>query len=180
MLSSNHLLVPFLALVSCCTLSFLSSGCGGSGNRSADGGRELRVLLVPADGGTEEGTRMDFEPLFRAVGRETGRQFSVRVGQSYTAVVQAMANGQVDIAFSGAVTYLLIGWGGLGVFILLGIFLEMLTTGLVTMPLGFFLGGIWAYVGDHGIGIFLVPVGAVLMLIACLRVLMGLAKLRSK
>ncbi len=61
---------------------------------------------------------MDFEPLFRAVGRETGRQFSVRVGQSYTAVVQAMANGQVDIAFSGAVTYLLIGWGGLGVFIL--------------------------------------------------------------
>ncbi|MCB1094848.1 MAG: phosphate/phosphite/phosphonate ABC transporter substrate-binding protein [Verrucomicrobiae bacterium] len=99
--SNNNLLVPILAL-----LSLLSSGCGGSADRSAGGDRELRVLLVPADGGTEEGTKMDFEPLFQAVGRETGRRFSVRVGQSYTAVVQAMANGQVDIAFFGAVTYL--------------------------------------------------------------------------
>ncbi|MCB1094842.1 MAG: hypothetical protein KDN22_04605 [Verrucomicrobiae bacterium] len=138
--------------------------------------------------------------------------------------------------------HLLIGWGGLVVFILLGIFLEMLhglkldlyldvrqetrrlmwilahahgtlfslvhlgfawsvrfasrwvaspgsgirsaswmlTAGLIAMPLGFFLGGIWTYGGDPGIGILLVPIGAVLMLIACLRVLIELATIRSK
>jgi hypothetical protein len=33
--------------------------------------------------------------------------------------------------------------------------------GLVAMPLGFLLGGAWIYEGDPGLGIFLVPVGAV-------------------
>ena len=56
----------------------------------------------------------------------------------------------------------------------------MLTAGLIAMPLGFFLGGIWTYGGDPGIGILLVPIGAVLMLIACLRVLIELATIRSK
>lgn len=68
--------------------------------------RELRVLLVPADGGTEVGTKQDFEPLFQAVAKETGLQFSLRVGQSYTSVVEGMVGGQVDIAFFGPVTYL--------------------------------------------------------------------------
>lgn len=32
------------------------------------------------------------------------------------------------------------------------------------MPLGFFLGGIWLYSGDPGLGIVLAPVGAVMMM----------------
>lgn len=36
--------------------------------------------------------------------------------------------------------------------------------GLVILPAGFFLGGCWMYGGDPGPGIFLVPLGALLML----------------
>jgi phosphonate transport system substrate-binding protein len=64
------------------------------------------VMLIPADGGTEDGTKKDFLPLFDAVARTRGVHFDVRVGQSYGAVVEAMANGQVDIGFFGAVSYL--------------------------------------------------------------------------
>jgi len=47
--------------------------------------RPLRVILVPADGGTEEGTKADFLPIFNAVSRLTDLHFEVRVGQSYGA-----------------------------------------------------------------------------------------------
>ena len=67
--------------------------------------RPLRVMLIPADGGTEEGTRADFEPVFNAITRMAHLYFEIRVGQSYNAVVQGMMNEQVDVAFFGAVTY---------------------------------------------------------------------------
>jgi len=68
--------------------------------------RPLRVILVPADGGTEEGTRADFLPIFNAVSRMTDLHFEVRVGQSYGAVVEGMANHLADIAFFGPVTFM--------------------------------------------------------------------------
>ena len=36
----------------------------------------------------------------------------------------------------------------------------------IIMPLGFFLGGVFIYGGDPGLGIFLVPVGALMLLAA--------------
>ena len=66
----------------------------------------LRVMLVPTDGGTEDGTRADFAPIFNAVSRTTGLQFEIRVGQSYASVVEGMVNGLVDIAFVGPTLYL--------------------------------------------------------------------------
>ena len=36
----------------------------------------------------------------------------------------------------------------------------------VLMPAGFFLGGVWVYGGDPGIGVLLVPVGGVALLVA--------------
>ncbi|MGD0675805.1 MAG: phosphate/phosphite/phosphonate ABC transporter substrate-binding protein [Polyangiaceae bacterium] len=74
--------------------------------RDGSEARPLMVMLIPADGGTEDGTKKDFLPLFDAVARTRGVHFDVRVGQSYGAVVEAMANGQVDIGFFGAVSYL--------------------------------------------------------------------------
>ncbi len=68
--------------------------------------KPLRVVLVPADGGTEDGTRKDFQPIFNAVTQATGLQFDLKVGQSYGAVVEAMCNGAADIAWFGPVTYL--------------------------------------------------------------------------
>jgi phosphonate transport system substrate-binding protein len=68
--------------------------------------KPLQVMLIPADGGTEDGTKGDFLPLFNAIAKTEGLHFDVRVGQSYGAVVEAMANGQVDVGFFGAVSYL--------------------------------------------------------------------------
>jgi hypothetical protein len=40
----------------------------------------------------------------------------------------------------------------------------------VLMPAGFFLGGVWVYAGDPGLGILLVPVGGILLFVAVLLV----------
>ncbi|MEZ5664574.1 MAG: phosphate/phosphite/phosphonate ABC transporter substrate-binding protein [Burkholderiaceae bacterium] len=73
----------------------------------ADGSREhpLRVLLIPADGGTEAGTKADYEPVFNAIARTTGLHFDLKVGQSYGAVVEGMCQQLADIAFFGPVSY---------------------------------------------------------------------------
>ncbi|MGI9427052.1 MAG: hypothetical protein ACR2NM_00225 [Bythopirellula sp.] len=46
---------------------------------------------------------------------------------------------------------------------LLSLISKCLTGALALMPLGFFSGGLWMYGGDPGVGIFLVPIGALLM-----------------
>lgn len=66
----------------------------------------LKVLLIPADGGTESGTLADYRPLFAAVGKSMGLAFDLKVAQSYGAVVEAMCSGTADIAFVGPVTFL--------------------------------------------------------------------------
>ena len=106
------------------TLALAATGCSdsegqkgqegeGGGDETAetwprDGSKEkpLMVMLVPADGGTEDGTKKDFEPVFNAITRIHGLHFEIRVGQSYSSVIEAQANGQVDIGFYGPVSYL--------------------------------------------------------------------------
>lgn len=82
----------------------------GSQRGHAEAGRveaaPLRVLLIPADGGTEDGTKADFKPLFDALTRVTGLEFEVTVGQSYSAVIEGMCAGHADIAWFGPVSYL--------------------------------------------------------------------------
>lgn len=65
----------------------------------------LRVMLIPADGGTASGTRADFAPLFEAVTRDTGLHFELRVGDSYAAVIEAMKRDLVELAWFGPVSY---------------------------------------------------------------------------
>ncbi|MDB5999826.1 MAG: putative phosphonate transporter, phosphonate-binding protein [Rhizobacter sp.] len=74
---------------------------------TADGTKDhpLRVLLIPADGGTESGTKADYAPVFNAITRTTGLNFDIKVGQSYGAVVEGMCNQLADIAFFGPVAY---------------------------------------------------------------------------
>lgn len=66
----------------------------------------LRVMLIPADGGTASGTLADFQPLFNAVTRSTGLHFNLRVGESYASVVEAMKSGVIEIAWFGPVAYI--------------------------------------------------------------------------
>ncbi|GAA4341166.1 hypothetical protein GCM10023144_41570 [Pigmentiphaga soli] len=77
------------------------------GQSAADGSRAhpLRVVLIPADGGTETGTKADYQPVFNAITRTTGLNFDLKVGQSYGAVVEAMCSQLADVAFFGPVSY---------------------------------------------------------------------------
>jgi len=68
--------------------------------------KPLRVILIPADGGTQDGTIRDFQPVFGAITQATGLRFDIRVGQNYASVVEAMCNSAADIAWFGPVTYL--------------------------------------------------------------------------
>ena len=43
-----------------------------------------------------------------------------------------------------------------------------LRAAVVLLPLGFLLGGVWHYKSDPGLGVFLVPVGALLLLVSTL------------
>lgn len=45
----------------------------------------------------------------------------------------------------------------------------------IALPMGFLLGGLWPWGGDPGLGIVLVPIGAVLLLVGVVLVALGLA-----
>ncbi|WP_129790755.1 phosphate/phosphite/phosphonate ABC transporter substrate-binding protein [Sphingosinicella sp. CPCC 101087] len=85
------------------TILFALPGCSPADEPTRE---TLRVILIPADGGTEDGTKADYEPIFEAVSRMTGLDFDIRVGQSYATVVEALCNNGADIAFVGPVTYI--------------------------------------------------------------------------
>ncbi len=86
--------------------AFVSLAACSASKDPADSTRQLDVLLIPADGGTQSGTLADYQPLFDAVGQSSDLKFDLKVAQSYGAVVEALCNGTADIAFVGPVTYL--------------------------------------------------------------------------
>ncbi len=92
-----------------CFLPLVLGLCGLAADLFAQDGATptLSVMLVPSDGGTEDGTRDDWQPLFDALSRHSGYNFDIRVGQSYASVVEAIAAGRIDIAYMGTVSYLL-------------------------------------------------------------------------
>lgn len=55
-----------------------------------------------------------------------------------------------------------------------------LSTSAILIPVGFFLGGLYIYEGDPGLGIMLVPVGAALLFVAVLLTAMSLHSLETK
>lgn len=71
-----------------------------------DGSEEdpLRVLMVPADTGTNDITK-DYGPVFQGITDNYGIYFDIKAGASYAAVVEGMCNDKADIAWFGAVTY---------------------------------------------------------------------------
>jgi phosphonate transport system substrate-binding protein len=96
----SRILLAFSAVALAVPMAATAAQNDGSANKP------LRVILVPADGGTEDGTKKDFQPIFSAIEQATGLRFDLKVGQSYGSVVEAMCNGAADIAWYGPVTYL--------------------------------------------------------------------------
>ena len=71
-----------------------------------DGSKEnpLRVLMIPADTGTNDITQ-DYAPVFNGITKNYGIYFDIKAGSSYAAVVEGICNNQTDIAWFGASTY---------------------------------------------------------------------------
>lgn len=92
----------FMSLVCLCLLVLAPAGAQ---IRDGSAARPLEVILIPADGGTEDGTKADFVPLFNALTAASGLNFRVRVGQSYGAAIEAVCTGLADIAWLGPVSY---------------------------------------------------------------------------
>lgn len=88
------------------TAVLLPLGASAQAQYDGSSAKPLRVVLIPADGGTEDGTRKDFQPIFGAITQATGLNFDIKVGQSYSAVVEAMCSGAADIAWYGPASYL--------------------------------------------------------------------------
>jgi len=87
-----------LAVLASIALSFTAPA---TAQRDGSPKKPLRVLLIPADGGTEDGTKADFQPLFDAMSQSTGLHFEVHTGQSYAAVIESMCTGLAEIAWFG-------------------------------------------------------------------------------
>ena len=75
----------------------------------------------------------------------------------------------VNLAFAFTV-HLLPGWPTKG----RSLASSSLLGATILMPAGFFLGGVFVYGGDPGLGIFLLPVGAVMLLIAVYKTAAGI------
>ena len=85
---------PLRTVLACC---FLLAAPG----RAADA--PLRVSMIP----TTDPSRMlrDAEPLVARLEKATGRKVTLTIPQNYAAVVEAMVQGQVDIAHFGGFTF---------------------------------------------------------------------------
>ncbi len=59
-----------------------------------------------------------------------------------------------------------------------GIASACLRSATLLIPAGFFLGGVTIYAGDPGIGIILVPIGAVLLILAVFLIACGTGSIR--
>ncbi|MCG8510437.1 MAG: phosphate/phosphite/phosphonate ABC transporter substrate-binding protein, partial [Rhodospirillales bacterium] len=86
-----------------------TSGCGSasaSGDEATKGTQDnpLVVMLVPSETGSTS-VRDDYDPLFNAISRVHGIEFDMKTGDSYNAVVEAMAAGHIDVAFFGLVSF---------------------------------------------------------------------------
>jgi hypothetical protein len=53
---------------------------------------------------------------------------------------------------------------------------ALLRAATILMPAGFFLGGLFTYSGDPGLGILLVPIGGIFLFVAVLVTAMGVAR----
>ena len=93
------------ALIVSVLIGHWSFGLPAVAQRTGSAASPLRVLLIPADGGTEDGTKADFLPLFDAITRTSGIHFDVQTGQSYSAVIEGMCAGQAEIAWLGPVSF---------------------------------------------------------------------------
>ncbi len=83
----------------------LLAGCGGGGSQggSSEDPEALRVGLVPNQ--NPEKVEAEYTPFGDYLSEQLGREVELFVPTSYNAVVEAMANDELDLAYFGGLTY---------------------------------------------------------------------------
>jgi len=89
------ILVLVLALTGC--------GSSGGGEQGAEDPDPLRVGVVPNQ--NPESVEANYEPFGDYLSEQLGRQVELTVPTSYNAVVEAMVNDQLDLAYFGGLSY---------------------------------------------------------------------------
>jgi phosphonate transport system substrate-binding protein len=89
------------AFVAVVVLSLVTVNC--SGRRSAQPEQTLRLAMIPS---TDPGKIVhDSQPLAQYLEKETGSRIELVVPTNYAAVVEAISNNTVDIAYLGGFTF---------------------------------------------------------------------------
>jgi phosphonate transport system substrate-binding protein len=95
------------ALVAVLTISLFLVGCGGDGGGGGEQGSSdpdpLRVGLIPNQ--NPESVEANYEPFGEYLSEQLGREVELTVPTSYGAVVEAMVNDELDLAYFGGLTY---------------------------------------------------------------------------
>ncbi len=94
-----------LAVFNIVALLLLLTGCGGGGGgeQGSDDPEVLRVGLIPNQ--NPESVEAQYEPFGDYLSEQLGREVELTVPTSYNAVVEAMANDELDLAYYGGLTY---------------------------------------------------------------------------
>src|ERR671916_3494658 len=85
------------------TLALVGSGEGGGGEQGSADPDPLRVGLIPNQ--NPESVEAQYEPFGDYLSEQLGREVELTVPTSYNAVVEAMANDELDLAYYGGLTY---------------------------------------------------------------------------
>ena len=84
-------------------LLVVAAGCGGASGEASGAQEPLRVGLVPNQ--NPEKVEAEYAPLGDYLSEELGTEVELSVPASYNAVVEAMASGELDLAYFGGLTY---------------------------------------------------------------------------
>src|SRR5262245_3346210 len=81
----------------------LAAGCGARHSSDGSTSKVMHMSMIPTTGRGK--VIRDIQPLIAYLERETGLKIDLTVPTNYAAVVEAIANDRVDIAYLGGFTY---------------------------------------------------------------------------
>lgn len=91
-------------VISVVVLLLALAGCGGGGGGQESGDPDpLRVGLIPNQ--NPESVEANYEPFGDYLSEQLGQEVELTVPTSYGAVVEAMVNDELDLAYFGGLTY---------------------------------------------------------------------------